>query len=56
MVVARGLGETVADLAKKIIDNANAYQAAYATILGNYQAKQKAIDAATTVEEVQAIK
>lgn len=56
MVVARGLGETVADLAKIVIAKADAYQAAYATILGAYQAKQKAIAAATTVEEVQAIK
>jgi hypothetical protein len=55
MVVARGLSETVVDLAHKIIANADAYQVAYATILGTYQAKQKAINAATTVTEVQAI-
>jgi hypothetical protein len=56
MVVARGLDENVADLAKIIIAKADAYQAAYASILGTYQAKQKAIAAAKTVEEVQAIK
>jgi hypothetical protein len=56
MVTARGLGETVADLAKIVIAKADAYQAAYASILGAYQAKQKAIAAAKTVEEVQAIK
>jgi uncharacterized protein YgiM (DUF1202 family) len=56
LVAARGLGETVANLAKLVIDKANAYQTAYASILGTYQAKQKAIDAAKTVEEVQAIK
>jgi hypothetical protein len=56
MVAARGLRETVAQLATIVIANADAYQAAYATILGSYQAKQKAIDAAKTVEEVQAIK
>jgi hypothetical protein len=55
MVVTRGLGETVADLANKIIAKADAYQKAYAAILGAYQAKQKALDAATTVDEVNAI-
>jgi hypothetical protein len=55
MIVARGLGETVLDLSNKIISNADAYQTAYATILGTYQAKQKAINAATTVAEVQEI-
>jgi hypothetical protein len=55
MIVARGLGETVLDLAHKIIAKADAYQAAYALILGTYQAKQKAISVATTVAEVQAI-
>jgi hypothetical protein len=55
LVTARGLGETVAQLANLIIDKANAYETAYANILGTYQAKQKAIDTATTVEEIQAI-
>jgi hypothetical protein len=56
MVAARGLGETVEQFAKIVIAKADAYQAAYATILGSYQAKQKAIAAATTVEQVEAIK
>jgi hypothetical protein len=56
MVAARGLGESVADFAKKIIANADEYKIAYASILGSYQARQKAIAVATTVEEVQAIK
>jgi hypothetical protein len=55
MVVSRGIGETVLDLAHKIIAKADAYQVAYASILGTYQAKQKAINSATTVAEVQAI-
>jgi hypothetical protein len=55
MVIARGFGETVADLANKIIAAADAYATAYATILGTYQAKKKAISAATTVTEVQAL-
>jgi len=55
MVVARGLGETVLQFANLIIANADAYRNAYATILGTYQANQKAISKATTVVEVQAI-
>jgi hypothetical protein len=55
MIIARGLGETVLVLANKIIANADAHQTAYATILGTYQAKQKAITAATTIAEIQAI-
>jgi hypothetical protein len=56
MVAARGLGETVEQFAKIVIAKADAYQSAYATILGAYQAKQKAIAAAKTVEQVEAIK
>jgi hypothetical protein len=56
MVAARGLGETVEQFAKIVIAKADIYQTAYATILGAYQAKQKAIAAATTVEQVEAIK
>jgi len=55
MVVARGLSETVLQFANLIIANADAYRNAYATILGTYQANQKAISKATTVAEVQAI-
>jgi hypothetical protein len=55
MIVYRGLGETVLDLSNKIIAKADAYQVAYASILGTYQAKQKAINSAVTVAEAQAI-
>jgi hypothetical protein len=55
IVAARGLGETVLEFANKIIANADAYKTAYASILGTYQAKQKAINAATTVSEVNGI-
>ena len=55
MIVARGLGETVLQFANLIIANADSYQAAYATILGTYQAKQKTINVALTVAEVQGI-
>jgi hypothetical protein len=49
MIAARGLGETVLQFANLIIANADAYQVAYATILGTYQAKQKEISSETTV-------
>jgi hypothetical protein len=55
LVVSRGLGETVAQLANKIIAKADEYATSYASILGIYQAKQKQLDSATTVAEVQAI-
>jgi hypothetical protein len=55
MIVYRGLGETVLDLSNKIIAKADTYQVAYASILGTYQAKQKAINSAVTVAEAQAI-
>jgi hypothetical protein len=55
IVESRGLGETVSQLANLIIAKADAYEIAYATILGAYQVKQKAINAATTVADVLAI-
>jgi hypothetical protein len=55
MIISRGLGETVLQFANLIIAKADSYEKAYATILGTYQAKQKAISIATTVAELQAI-
>jgi hypothetical protein len=55
IIIARGLGETVEQFANLIIANADAYRVAYANILGTYQAKQKAINVALTVSEVQSI-
>jgi hypothetical protein len=55
MVISRGLGETVLQFSNKIVANSNGYSSVYSTILGTYQAKQKAIAVATTVAEVQAI-
>jgi hypothetical protein len=50
MITARGLGETLLQFANLIIAKADAYQFAYATILGTYQAQQKAISSATTAD------
>jgi len=48
-------GETKQILVDKIIQNADAYEAAYAPVLGNYQSKMKLITAATTSTQVDAI-
>jgi hypothetical protein len=55
LVTARGMNETVADLSAKIIAKADQYATAYASILGVYQAKQKQLEIAATVEQVIAI-
>lgn len=43
LIISRGLGETREVLAAKIIVNADAYAVGYARVLGEYQAKLKAI-------------
>jgi len=52
LVESRGLGETVLDLANKVVANADAYKQYYMPLLGKFQALTKQVDAATTVEEV----
>jgi len=54
-IVSRGFGETVADLAAKIIANAEAYELYYANELGAFQRKVKQIENATSEEEVDAV-
>lgn len=49
------LGESKAELVAKIIANADAYSVAYPKVLGLYQAKQKALEACTTLEQVLAL-
>ena len=44
LVISRGLGETREELAAKIIANADAYAIGYAQVLGEYQAKLKALE------------
>lgn len=55
LIIGRAMGESKADLVVKIIIKADAYTVAYAQVLGAYHAKQKAIEVATTVIEVEAI-
>lgn len=55
LIIGRAMGESKADLAAKIITKADAYTVAYAQVLGAYHAKQKAIEVAKTVAEVEAI-
>lgn len=55
LVVSRNQGETILQLAEKIVLKADQYATAYASVLGIYQDKQKQLEAATTVAEVLAI-
>lgn len=55
LIIGRAMGESKADLVVKIITKADAYTVAYAQVLGAYHAKQKAIEVAKTVAEVEAI-
>lgn len=55
LIIGRAMGESKADLVAKIITKADAYTVAYAQVLGAYHAKQKAIEVAKTVAEVEAI-
>jgi hypothetical protein len=55
LAASRGLGETVLDLANKVIANADAYQAAYSPLLGKYQALVNHVNSAATVADVEAI-
>jgi len=55
LIEARGLGETVEELANKVLDNALAYRQAYYPLLGKYQKLVKQLEASTTKEEVKAI-
>lgn len=55
LIIGRAMEETKAELVAKIIIKADAYAVAYAQVLGQYHAKQKAIEVATTVTEVEAI-
>lgn len=55
LIIGRAMGESKADLVAKIISKADAYAVAYAQVLGAYHAKQKALEAATTVAEVDAL-
>lgn len=53
--VTEGIAETKAELVAKIIGKADAYEAIFGQLLGNYQTRISAVDAATTVEELQVV-
>lgn len=55
LLIGRNMGETKAQLVAKIIAKADGYAVAYAQVLGMYHAKQKALEACTTVEQVIAL-
>lgn len=55
LLIGRALNETKASLVAIIISKADQYAVAYAQVLGQYHAKQKALDACTTVEQVLAL-
>jgi len=54
-LVTRDLGETKDELIAKVIANADAYQVAYATLLGKFQNLTNKISIATTVDELNLI-
>jgi len=54
-LVTRDLGETKDELIAKIIANADAYQVAYATLLGKFQNLTNRINTATTVDKLNLI-
>ena len=56
LLVGRNLGETKAELAQKIVANADGYQVAYSTVLGKYQSLMKQLEAATTPAQVDALR
>ena len=55
LIIARNMGETVLDLANKVIANADAYRTAYTPLLGKHQSLSNQIALATTNAEVEAI-
>lgn len=55
-IITRDLGETKDELVMKIISNADAYQVAYATLLGKFQNLTHKISAASDINELTLIK
>jgi len=55
LIIARAMGETVADLAGKVIANADAYRTAYTPLLGKYQSLTNQVNLAATIDEVNLI-
>lgn len=55
LLAGRNLGENKEELVTKIIKKADAYKTFYGQLLGKFHAKQKELEAATTIEELQNI-
>lgn len=55
LVISRNQGETVQELAEKIVSKAERYDLEYASILGIYKDKQKQLEMANSIEEILAI-
>jgi len=55
LLVSRNMGETKEELITKIIAKADAYETLYGQILGKFHNKEKALENATTLEELKAI-
>lgn len=54
LLTARAMGETKEELIQKILTKADTYKVLYGTMLGQYHAKQKIIETATSVDALKA--
>lgn len=55
LLVSRNMGETKEEFITKIIAKADAYETVYGQILGKFHNREKALENATTLEELKAI-
>lgn len=55
LLVARNMGETKEEFVNKIIAKADVYETLYGQILGKFHNREKALDSASTLEELKAI-
>ena len=55
LLIARNMNETKEELVTKIIAKADAYETLYGQILGKFHNREKALEVATTLEELKAI-
>lgn len=55
LLLTRNMGETKEELINKIIAKSDAYETLYGAILGKFHNREKALEVATTLEELKAI-
>jgi len=55
LLIARNMSETKEELINKIIAKADAYEVLYGQVLGKFHNREKALEVATTLEELKAI-